>query len=131
MPAATSNFTIEQGATYFRPMQYTIEVLGVNGLSQTPPVYVVQDITNCKIRMKGKGTVGGTTYFVWTSEAPSPVITITDPANGKFEIRVPAAATAALSFTTGVYDLEIEFPDGFVRRLLKGTVTLDPEVTDG
>jgi hypothetical protein len=40
-----------------------------------------------------------------------------------------AEETAALEWTSGVYDLEIEAEDGFVTRLLSGTVTVSPEVT--
>ena len=45
------------------------------------------------------------------------------------EIAITATATAAITWTTGVYDLEIVFPSGDVRRLVYGTVTVSPEVT--
>jgi hypothetical protein len=34
-----------------------------------------------------------------------------------------------LNWTTAVYDLEIEFPDGTVVRRMAGSVVVSPEVT--
>lgn len=42
---------------------------------------------------------------------------------------ISASDTAALSFTTGVYDLELVSGGGIVYRLLQGKVTVSPEVT--
>jgi hypothetical protein len=63
-------------------------------------------------------------------------ITITG-VEGKIEIVISAAETAALDFAPavgavsgiGVYDLELVSGSGEVTRLLQGNVTLDPEVT--
>jgi hypothetical protein len=48
---------------------------------------------------------------------------------GTVDIHVPAADTDALSFTTGVYDIEIEDSLGVVTRLVQGAVRLAPSVT--
>lgn len=48
---------------------------------------------------------------------------------GTIRLLLSAAVTATLSWTWGVYDLEIELAAGQVTRLLKGRVTVDPEVT--
>ena len=50
-------------------------------------------------------------------------------ATGTIERRIAATDTADLSFLTGVYDLELTRPDGFVVRLAQGAVNVVPEVT--
>lgn len=55
-------------------------------------------------------------------------INITGP-TGTIEMRSTAAATAALTFGGGVYDLELTATDGFVTRLAQGAVTVSREVT--
>lgn len=42
---------------------------------------------------------------------------------------ISSTDTAALSFTTGVYDLELISGSGVVYRVLQGKVTVSPEVT--
>jgi hypothetical protein len=54
---------------------------------------------------------------------------VVDGPNGKFTITIAASATTLYTWSTGVYDLEIVSGTGIVKRLLKGTVTVDPEVT--
>lgn len=48
---------------------------------------------------------------------------------GTVTISMSATATAAIDWKGGVYDLEIQFGDGRVRRLLAGSVSVSPEVT--
>ena len=52
-------------------------------------------------------------------------------ATGVIELTIEEADTAALDFTSGVYDLEIISGSGFVTRLLEGEVELSKEVTRG
>lgn len=40
-----------------------------------------------------------------------------------------ATETAALTWTEGVYDLEVEYADGTVQRYLQGAVTVSREGT--
>lgn len=49
--------------------------------------------------------------------------------NGVMTLIMSEADTAALPTVNQVYDLELIKPDNTVIRLLKGTVTIDPEVT--
>lgn len=74
-----------------------------------------------------------------TLEADDILITLST-ANGKIalggvagtvEIILSAAETAAITWRSAVYDLEITFPDSTVRRLMYGGVTISPEVTRG
>ena len=48
---------------------------------------------------------------------------------GTVTINISATDTAAIAWKGGVYDLEIVFSDGTVRRLLAGSVSVSPEVT--
>jgi len=49
--------------------------------------------------------------------------------NGVFALLFPASTTNNLSFSSGVYDLEIEMPGGVVYRLLEGRIRVDLQVT--
>lgn len=50
---------------------------------------------------------------------------------GTVTLILTAAETAAIEWTNAVYDLEITFADGTVRRLMYGSVSVSPEVTRG
>ena len=49
--------------------------------------------------------------------------------DGAFTLRLTDEETAALKFLRAEYQLEIEMPDGVVRRLLEGMVLVSPEIT--
>ena len=69
--------------------------------------------------------------------SPTPLVTLTTENGGialggvagTIELVMTATATSALTWTTAVYDLEIVFASGDVRRLVYGPVTVSPEVT--
>jgi len=48
---------------------------------------------------------------------------------GTIDLYLSAVATAAMSWDTAVYDLELISPTGDVIRYIAGTATLSPEVT--
>lgn len=52
-----------------------------------------------------------------------------DPTSYEIAITVSAAQTAALTITRGVFDLEVEAPDGEVTKLTRGAVVVRDEVT--
>jgi hypothetical protein len=57
---------------------------------------------------------------------------VTDPASGGLTLLIPAARTRAIdpfTYPDAVYDILITFPNGTVRRLIEGTVTISPGVT--
>lgn len=58
----------------------------------------------------------------------TPYLTIS---GDEVQLSVPAAATAAIDWVSGRYDLELTDPLGGVTRLIEGTVTVSPEVTRG
>lgn len=85
------------------------------------------DLTGCTARMHVRERIDSpTTLLELTTENGG--IELGGTA-GTIRIRMSATATAALTWRTGVYDLEIEFPGGIVRRVLAGTVVVSPEVT--
>lgn len=92
-------------------------------LTYYPPL----DLTGYTARMQIRQSIG----------SPQPLLELTtedggiiiDAATGTVERRIDAAATAALTWTQGVYDLELVDPDGFTTRLAQGSVTVEREVT--
>jgi hypothetical protein len=52
-----------------------------------------------------------------------------EPTEGRFNLYLSAEDTAALNFTTAVYDIEFIAPNGDVCRLMQGVVELSKEVT--
>lgn len=91
----------------------------------TPAVPV--DLTGCTARMQVR------------SEIDSPIVLLElTTENGGIELggtagtirrRMTASATAALTWDSGVYDMEIVFANGTVQRKLKGPASVSPEVT--
>jgi hypothetical protein len=56
--------------------------------------------------------------------------TVTDPTNGVLKMELPNGNSSSISSGQYFYDLEIYTSnDVIVKRLLKGEVTLNPEVT--
>ena len=52
-----------------------------------------------------------------------------DPAAGKITVHMSAETTAGIFYRRLVYDLEIVAPNGDVRRLIMGKISVSPEVT--
>ncbi len=105
-----------------------INALSAFGLNPTggqliykPPV----DLTGAKARMQIRAGLGGALLLELTTESDG--LAITGP--GTLIRTLSAAQTAALTWTDGVYDLEVQFPDGTVQRYLQGAVTVSREVT--
>lgn len=124
MAAGTHNFVWEQGATIDEPIIWKDASL------------VVIPVTGYTARMQVRSTLGSSTILhEFTTENSGIVV---DGAAGKFTIKATAVQSAG--WTTwpipggqtspvAVYDLEVISPTNVVTRLLKGTVTLDLEVT--
>jgi hypothetical protein len=86
-----------------------------------PPV----DLTGAKARMQVRDAPGGNVLLELTTESDG--LTITGA--GTIVRQVSADETAAFTWTKGVYDLEVEYPDGTVHRYFEGAVTVSLEVT--
>jgi hypothetical protein len=109
------NLTIYQGSTWRRVVRLA-----------TPAGAV--DLSGATVRMHVRATVAATTTLLELTEANGRAL-ITDAAAGEIVLLVSATDTAALTFTSGVYDLEIEYADGVVERILEGAMKLSKEVT--
>ena len=111
---------IYQGATFFESWAWS------TAPDESSP-YTPVDLTGCTARMQIRAKI----------EATSPLLTLTTENGGislggtagTIELLIDADDTAALTWTSGVYDLEIVFPGGQVTRLTYGSVTVSPEVT--
>lgn len=108
---------IEQGATYRRVFQYKD--------SEDVPV----DITDYIARMQVRQSVSSPTVLLEASTINGR-LTINGP-TGETTLTLSAETTAAITWTRGKYDLELESPDGTVTRLLEGAVQVKREITRG
>lgn len=126
MPAATKNILIEQGATFLWDLQF------LDGKGISAPA---MDLGGYSFRMHIRSAIESQTILVALSSAAGGGITILPQVGsdlGRISIRIEAAVTAALltaDFESAAYDLEMVEPDGTVRRVYKGSVSLSLEVT--
>jgi hypothetical protein len=116
MPAAKYDFEIEQGATFRLPMVWRD--------AEGDPI----DLSGYAARMQVRGKIGDDDFLFEATSGPDGGIVI-DPVAGSIVVEISAVDTAAIHWRRGVYDLEIEAPDGFVTRLVQGAVSVSPEVT--
>ena len=118
MAAGIYNFTIEQGATFTRTLKYKDS----NG-----DQIVLDDY---EIRMQLRKNIDDSSPIISLSESATTNGSIITPQAGTntFNIKITATDTAAMTFNTAVYDLEIE-KNNNVTRLLQGKIKLSKEVT--
>jgi len=125
MRAGTYNFTCEQGSTFTRLIELEEPDLVADPTGNT---FVPIDINGYSARMQVRRTIESTSYLVYlTTENGGLIINPTD-ADNQIVISMADEVTASIS-VSGVYDLEIESPEGVVSRILQGVFTLSPEVT--
>jgi hypothetical protein len=120
MAAGKLNLKIEQGATFRRRLQWK------TGEPATPV-----DLTGYVARMQVRGEQAASNVLLELTTTKGGIV-ITDALQGRFELYLKAVDTTALTFDTGVYDLEMvapDAPDNTVTRLLAGSVSVSPEVT--
>ena len=114
---ADLDLEIFQGATFRKQLRWT---------TGKPPEPV--PLADWVIRMQIRPKIKSDDVIIELTTENGRIV-ITDPEDGVFELRISPEDTANLSFNSAVYDLELENLDGEVVRLIKGMVTLDPEVT--
>jgi len=128
MAAGRYLFTIEQGAT----TDLLLEYKDSNG----SPV----DLSGYTARMQIRPSVDSTTTYlsitnVTASDGTGLNLTpqsgsVTLPrTSGSIGLFISAASSSALTFSEGVYDIELQSQSGIVTRLLEGIVKLSKEVT--
>lgn len=111
----TVNLTIQQGDTFALDVQWIDDTTG-------QPV----DLTGATARMQLRSYYASPAVVL--DLAVGTGITI-DAAEGRFTIVASATQTAGLSAQSGVYDLEVTFASNVVKKVIRGTFTVDPEVT--
>jgi len=113
--AAYLDFEIEAGATFTADLAVTDEA--------GDPI----DLTGYTARMDIKRDAREDAALLSLTTDNAHVI-ITAP-SGQLLVYISAAETSALTFTRGIYDLEIVDALGRVTRLVEGAVIVKPEVT--
>ena len=125
MAAGRYNIVIEQGATYQIELQYKD--------SNNTPI----NLSGYSGRMQIRPSIGSPTSYLYLSSSLQPDGTglnfsgsngTTPPASGSIGVFISATTSSLLTFTNGVYDLEIQ-SGSIVTRLLQGNVQLSKEVT--
>jgi len=120
MAAGIYNFTIEQGTTVVKQFTYK----DANA--------AVVDLAGYDVRMQIRDTVASSTVIdtFTTSSGMSILGTVSSSNSGTIQLRIEAASSSLYTFTTAVYDIEIEATgSSTVTRLLQGSIKLSPEVT--
>lgn len=107
---------IDQGATFTKSVTWK---------TGKPPVPV--DLTGASARMQIRATLESAAVLVELTTENGGIVL--GGVAGTVALRLEAIATAAYAWSSGVYDLEVQFSDGTVRRLLSGGVSVSPEVT--
>ena len=112
MIAGIYNFTIEQGTTFYKVMTLSASSAPVN-------------LTGYEARMQIRPEVESQQILAELS-TDNGLITLS--AAGEITWTIPAATTTDIT-VDGFYDMELIEPGGAIKRLLKGRVRLDREVT--
>lgn len=89
------------------------------------------DLTGFTARMKIRDRIGGTILAsTEVGDTPLDIITVTlDDVLATITLNIAASDTAALTWTKGVYDLELVSAGGVVTTLLSGKISVTKEVT--
>lgn len=113
---------MEQGATWSREMAW------ISGTVATPGAPV--PLTNvAEIRMQIRAKQQATVLAEVSSIGVGPGIVITDAANGEFTVTFTDEQTSAVTVKKAKYDIEVEWTNGSVDRIMQGNVTFDPNIT--
>jgi len=126
VPASTKDLYTEQGASLSFTFTWTTGVPDPDHPGQfiPGPPY---DLTGWIGRMQVRPTVDSDTKSVdATTENDMIVLGGT---SGTVSVHLPASETDKITYKKGVYDLELEAPDGRVVRLLQGKVINSLNVT--
>lgn len=130
MIAGVYNITIEQGSTFGRLISIEQPDLATDPTGQTFENF---DLSGFTARMHIRRTIDTPTPMITlTTEngriAINPNIAGAPTRNNEISLMITAADTAGIT-TSGVYDLEIISAGGTVSKVIRGDVTLIPEVT--
>ena len=112
---AKLKLTIYQGATFRKRLRWST--------SGGTPI----DLTGCKARLQFRAELESPDVLLELTTENGGIV-IDGPA-GKLALRISPTATAATSWESGVWDLEVVHPNGDVTRLVQGSISVSPEVT--
>lgn len=129
MIAGVYNLTIEQGSTFARLISVEQPDLTTDPTGQT---FVNYSLVAHTARMQIRRTIDSETSMIsLTTENGRITINpniVGNVRNNEISLLIAAADTATLT-TSGVYDLEIINSGGTVSKVIRGDMTLIPEVT--
>jgi hypothetical protein len=108
------DITIEQGSGFSLPLAW-----------EAPEGSLV-DFTGSTGRLHVRSKFGATDKLIELTTENGGIVLTED---GEITLSMTAAQTAALTFSRGVYDLEIVPPSGEPYKIIKGNVYLKREVT--
>lgn len=121
MEAGKQNLVINKKASFkfdFYVLDNYDPKYPVDAAQQTPV-----DLTGCTIQAKAKAKITDTAnLFSFTGTIPTPL-------KGHCRLTLTAAQTAAMSWTNGVWDVFVTFPNGDVVKYLEGNLVLDKSAT--
>ena len=115
MSAGRYNYTIEAGATFSRTITYT------------DPEDTPIDLSGSVIRMQIRDNYSSEEAAISVSTTDGGIVLTGDP--GVFVLTLTPELTGSIPFRQGVYDIEIEYADQTVERVLEGRVKISTQVT--
>jgi len=84
------------------------------------------DMTGATAKMQLRTSVTSSTVVL---ELSSENGRITIGQAGRLDLQIAADDTAAMPTASGVYDLEVKFASGVVKKIIRGSYLVTPEVT--
>lgn len=118
MPAANYNFTLEKGTAFVISFEYKDNNENII------------DLTNWVARLRWKDNESNIKTFLTDTRSSEYEFVIT-PTEGKISLKIPATQTAAYTFSSASYDLELQEPNDLyagggkkVFRILEGSITV-------
>jgi hypothetical protein len=108
--------TIYQGATFRKTVTWK---------AGEPAVPV--DLSGCSARMQIREKVESAEVLLELTTVNGRVVL--GGVAGTVTLELPSSVTEDITWRAGVYDLEVQFSNGDVRRLMNGSVKVVPEVT--
>jgi len=131
MSAGAYNFTIEQGTTVVKQFTYKdsaglpVDLSGYSASMQLREAHTSDGYIDSFNGSVNSATGSSGLAIIITSGSATST-------KGTIQLTISAIDTAAYTFTSAVYDLEIKrIADSTVSRLLQGVIVLSPEVTKG
>lgn len=125
MIAGIYNITIEQGSTFVRLLSIEQPDIANDPTGET---FIPFDLNGYTARMQIRRTIESDTAMISLTTENGGIDVIPETAVNEIKLLITAANTATLA-TSGVYDLEIIDNLGNVSKVVRGNMTLIPEVT--